>query len=119
MGKKIILLLTSFLIAFFLSEIVLMQRTYTIVNGAKSLKLNNNCEMVFIDKRLQPVYTVVLDCPGKDSIRLWSLPMVDTWFEDWWELQEKNDYEQVRSISSKNLGQNFPACPCIIILSKG
>jgi len=37
--------------------------------------------MIFIDKRLQPVYTVVLDCPGKDSIRLWPLPMVDPWVE--------------------------------------
>ena len=96
MGKKVILFLLAFLIAFFLSEIVLMQRTYSVVIGAKSLRLINNCEMVFIDKRLQPVYTVVLDCPGKDSIRLWPLPVVDPWFEDWWELQEENDCEQVR-----------------------
>ena len=85
MGKKIILFLTSFLIVFFLSEFIFMQRTYSVVDGAKSLRLINNCEMVFIDKRLQPVYTVVLDCPGKDSIRLWPLPVVDPWFEDWWE----------------------------------
>jgi len=39
------------------------------------------CEMVFIDMRLQPVYTVVLDCPGKDSIRLRPLPVVDPWVE--------------------------------------
>jgi Fe-S cluster assembly iron-binding protein IscA len=70
MGKKVILFLLAFLITFFLSEIVLMQRTYSVVVGAKSLRLINNCEMVFIDKRLQPVYTVVLNCPGKDSIRL-------------------------------------------------
>ena len=66
-----------------------MQRTYTIVEGAKSLRLINGCEMVFIDTRLQPVYTVVLDCPGKDSIRLWPLPVVDPWFEDWWEREER------------------------------
>jgi len=35
--------------------------------------------MIFIEKRLQPVYTVLLDCPGKDSIRLWPLPVVDPW----------------------------------------
>jgi len=52
--------------------------------------------MLFIDKQLQPVYTVVLDCPGKDSIRFWPLPVADPWFEDWWEQQEENDYEQVR-----------------------
>ena len=82
MGKKVILFLTPFLLAFFLSEFIFMQRGYSVVNGAKSLRLINNCEMVFIDKRLQHVYTVVLDCPGKDSIRLWPLPVVDPWFED-------------------------------------
>ena len=80
-----ILFLIAFLIAFFLSEIVLMQRSYAVVTGAKSLSLINKCEMVFIDKRLQPVYTVVLDCPGKDSIKVWPLPVVDPWFEDWWD----------------------------------
>ena len=85
MGKKIILFLTSFLIVFFLSEFIFMQRTYSVVDGAKSLRLIDNCEMAFIDKGLQPVYTMVLDCPGKDSIRLWPLPLVDPWFEDWWE----------------------------------
>jgi hypothetical protein len=37
--------------------------------------------MIFIDKRLQPVYSVVLECPGKDSVRLWPLPVVETWVE--------------------------------------
>ena len=60
-----------------------MQRTYTVVDGAKSLRLIKGCEMVFIDTRLQPVYTVVLDCPGKDSIRLWPLPVVDPRVEVW------------------------------------
>jgi len=36
---------------------------------------------VFNDKRLQPSHTVVLDCPGKDSIRMWPLPVVDPWVE--------------------------------------
>jgi hypothetical protein len=73
--------LILFLIAFLLWEFVFMQRTYSVIVGAKSLRLINNCEMVFIDKRLQFVYTVVLDCPGKDSIRLWPLPVVDPWVE--------------------------------------
>ena len=90
MGKKIILLLSSFIIAFFLSEFVLMQRGYSIVNGAKSLRLINNCEVVVIDTRRQPVYTVVLDCPGKESIRMGALPVVDQWYEDWLEIFEKN-----------------------------
>ena len=58
-----------------------MQRIYSVIDGAKSLRLINNCEMIFIDKRLQPVYTVVLDCPGKDSIKLWPLTVVDPWVE--------------------------------------
>ncbi len=58
-----------------------MERTYSVVDGAKSLRLINHCEMIFIDKRLQHVYTVVVDCPGKDSIRLWPLPVVDPWVE--------------------------------------
>jgi len=82
MRKKVILFLIAFLITFFLSEIALKLRTYSDIDGAKSLRLINGCEMVFIDKRLQPVYTVVLDCPGKDSIRLWPLPVVDPWVED-------------------------------------
>jgi len=45
------------------------------------MRLINNYEMIFIDKSLQPVYTVVMDCPGKDSIRLWPMPVVDPWFE--------------------------------------
>jgi len=81
MGKKAILFLIAFLITFFLSEFVFMQRTYTIVNGAKYLRLINGCEMVFIDTRLQLVYIVVLDCPGKDRVRLWPLPVVDPWVE--------------------------------------
>jgi hypothetical protein len=36
---------------------------------------------IFFEKRLQPVYTVVLDCLGKASIRLWPLPAVDPWVE--------------------------------------
>ena len=45
------------------------------------MRLIENCEMVFVDKRLQPIYTVVLDCPGKDSIRQWPMPVVDPWDE--------------------------------------
>jgi len=69
-----------------------MQRTFSVVVGAKSLRLINNCEMVFIDTRLRPVYTVLLDCPGKDSIRLWPPPVVDPWFEDWWDREEVDSH---------------------------
>ena len=45
------------------------------------LRLKNGCELLFIDKRLQPVYSLLLDCPGKDSIKLRPLPVVDPWVE--------------------------------------
>ena len=44
--------------------------------------------MVLFDKRLQPVYTLLLDCPGKESIKLRPLPVVDPWVEDWWGREE-------------------------------
>ena len=81
MRVKIIFFWYPFWSPFFISEFVFIQRTYTIVNGAKSLRLINNCDLIFVDKRLQPVDTVLLDCPGKDSMRLWPLPMVDQWVE--------------------------------------
>jgi len=37
--------------------------------------------MLFIDKKRQPIHTVVLNCPGKDSIKLRPLPVVDPWIE--------------------------------------
>jgi hypothetical protein len=71
--------LIPFLITFLPVRNCIKLRTYSDIDGAKSLRLINGCEMIFIDKRLQPVYTVVLDCPGKDSIRMLPLPVVDPW----------------------------------------
>ncbi len=45
------------------------------------MRLINDFEMNFIKKRLKPIYSVVLDCSGKDSIRLRPLPVVGPWFE--------------------------------------
>ena len=28
---------------------------------------------------------LVVACPGRDRMRVWPLPVVDPWFEDWWE----------------------------------
>ena len=41
--------------------------------------------MDIFSKALQPFVTVVVACPGWDMIRIWPLPVVDAWFEDWWE----------------------------------
>ncbi len=94
-----------------------MLRTYSVIDGAKSLRLIKGCEMVFIDKRLQPGYTMVLDCPGKDSIRLWPLPVVDPWVYRW-EREEGNEWgkwfgelgsrlkkRELGSWAMKNVGQ--------------
>ena len=44
--------------------------------------------MDFFDKVLQPFFMVVVACPRRDMIRIWPLPVVDPWFEDWYENEE-------------------------------
>ncbi|MGB6423507.1 MAG: hypothetical protein WBF05_16865 [Anaerolineales bacterium] len=70
--------------------------------------------MVFIDKRLQPVYTLLLDCPGKNSIKLSPLPVVDPWVERrkaalCLQVGEggRDDYEQARMNVVKAFGTNL------------
>ena len=55
--------------------------TYQIIPGAWALKLPNRCELMFIDKTLQPVTTLVLVCPHQDMVRLWPWPVLHPWFE--------------------------------------
>lgn len=57
-------------------------RTYSLLEGHKAIRVTNECNVDFLDKRLQPVYTVAVACKGRDMIRVWPLPMVDPWFED-------------------------------------
>jgi hypothetical protein len=48
-------------------------------------KLPAGCELFFFGEDAQPVFTIALGCPGRDLIRLWPWPVMDPWFEDWWD----------------------------------
>ena len=58
------------------------------VKGVHQVRLVQQCVLVFYDPPAQPFKTVTIDCPGKDLVHTWPLPVVDPWNEDWWESQE-------------------------------
>jgi hypothetical protein len=64
---------------------VLTINSYRPVEGVTALRLIGRCELEYFDTTLQPINTLVLSCPIVDSIRLWPLPIVHPWFEDWYE----------------------------------
>ena len=53
------------------------------MEGVYVTELIDGCKMTYIDKSRQPFFTIVLDCPGVDSIRVWPLPIQHDWMEDW------------------------------------
>jgi hypothetical protein len=55
------------------------------IYGFFNVNLPCECEVDVFSKALQPFVTVVVACPRRDMIRIWPLPVVDPWFEDWWE----------------------------------
>ena len=55
------------------------------VVGVHQVSLVKGCALVIYDPPVQPFRTITVDCPGKDSVRIWPLPVVDPWMEDWWE----------------------------------
>jgi hypothetical protein len=59
------------------------------VEGAKTVDIYGLCEIVRYDTRLQPFVTWTIDCPRADSIRIWPLPIVYPWMEDWWEKPQR------------------------------
>ena len=58
------------------------------VEGVQQVSLVSQCILVVYNPPSQPFKTISIDCPGKDSVRIWPLPMVDPWNEDSWESQE-------------------------------
>ena len=56
--------------------------------GLHQVRLVRRCIVVVYEPPWQPFLTVAIDCPGRDSVRIWPLPVVDPWHEDWWESQE-------------------------------
>ena len=61
------------------------------IKGTHQVKLIKRCKVVVYNPPAQPLRTITIDCPGKDSVRIWSLPVVDPWNEDWWESQERKE----------------------------
>ena len=60
-----------------------MGQSYEVVAGARGYPIAAGCEIIVFGKGLQPITTVAFACPGTDLVRLWPLPVVKPWFEDW------------------------------------
>ena len=54
------------------------------IQGVTSIGLVRGCELDVYDNTLQPAATVVPGCPGVDYMRIWPLPVVRPWEEEWW-----------------------------------
>jgi len=80
----------AFLITFLLAYGLLFIRIHKPIDGVTVITLNARCQIEYYDNTLQPINTLVLSCPRMDMIRLWPLPVVHPWFEDW--------YEEIQSI---------------------
>ena len=59
-----------------------------ITHDISGAKLPAGCELFFFWGESQPTFTIALGCPGKDLVRLWPLPIISPWFEDWWEFHQ-------------------------------
>jgi hypothetical protein len=69
--------------AIFLVTYFLLSRIDLSVSGATSMELVAGCQIYFLDKTIQPTITMAFACPGKDYLRLWPLPVIQPWIEDW------------------------------------
>ncbi len=93
-SRKTAYLLAGLLTALLVSAVIFLAgRIQPILPGATAIKLVRGCQATLMDKRLQPVFTISLDCPGVDSIRIWPLPIIQPFMEDWYEsgLRAKTD----------------------------
>jgi hypothetical protein len=57
--------------------------------------------MWIFDTTLQPVTTAVLACPGVDAIRIWPLPVIQPWSENWFERPPGEMNELGRKLDSQ------------------
>ena len=85
MRRNVIVFALAFLVTFLLGFGLLTFRIYQPIDGVIALRLFGRCELEYFDTTLQPTNTLVLSCPRMDMIRLWPLPVVHPWFEDWYE----------------------------------
>jgi len=78
-------IITIFLIALLTTAqvySVLAPRTYPLMDGVTAIRLGWGCEVWYFVRPVQPVSTFALACPRMDLIRLWPLPVMQSWFED-------------------------------------
>ena len=87
MRRLIALFLLVIFICFWLTSIIGFLRSSETVEGATKYELIGQCSLIHFDTRLQPIETLVLACPKADMIRLWPLPVLQPWFENWWEFR--------------------------------
>ena len=85
MRRNVVVFVLSFLITFLLGLGLLTIRIYQPIDGVTALRLVGRCQLEYFDTTLQPINTLVLSCPKMDMIRLWPMPVVHPWFEDWYE----------------------------------
>jgi hypothetical protein len=51
--------------------------------GVVYVQIPGRCRLMYYGLHSeQPQRTITLDCPGRDSLRLWPLPFVQPWRED-------------------------------------
>lgn len=70
---------------------LLFHRASEIVPGATAYKPVGRCELIHFDERLQSFPPLVLACPRMDMIRLWPLPVVQPWDEEWFDRFQELD----------------------------
>jgi hypothetical protein len=70
-------------------SLVFWPAAFSKIWGYYSVNLPGDCVVDVFSKSLQPFFTVALACSGKDMIRIWPLPVVDPWFEDWFDWVKK------------------------------
>jgi hypothetical protein len=89
---------------------LLFLRASEIVPGAISYMLVGRYELIHYDERLQPFPTFILTCPRMDMIRIWPLPVIQLWDEDWWEKFRELEYTQFAPDTNKNVRNTSMSC---------
>ena len=82
MKRRLLIFSVSFLLTFSLAYSFLLSSKREIIPGAVSIELPGRCEIIQIAQGLQPEFTIVIACPRMDMMRLWPLPVIQPWFED-------------------------------------
>ena len=83
--KLAVLRYKGFWMSFVITVLILLflsSRIEQPLPGLTRIELVVGCQMNLFDTRLQPAFTVTLDCPSVDSIRLWPFPILLEWDEN-------------------------------------